>query len=202
MIGKGGSRLDAEPAELLNDTSPFVLISAGGTSGDDLGRDSGRAGMGGGRSPRRAGRCGEPTFLLGSDPGSILLKVYEEKRLLARRSRASDRCSAAKVARVSGVTSGMGMGFGGGGSERSILGRLKVGRVGAGWSGTAEDDARGGVSRVRIGEPLVISESTEKRDTGRGSPKLSRLALSGRGGIRLGPAAGAKLIRGGGSSLS
>jgi hypothetical protein len=58
---------------------------------------------------------------------------------------------------------------------------------------------RGGVAVVvvgeRTGEPFVISESTENRDTGRGFPKLSRLNRSGRGGVGLDTlGAGARMV--------
>lgn len=61
--------------------------------------DSGRGGIGGGRSALRVGRWGLSLVM----PG-ILLKVYEENLLDARRSNASDRPRAARVARVSGGT--------------------------------------------------------------------------------------------------
>lgn len=54
----------------------------------------------------------------------------------------------------------------------------------------------GGVVELgeRIGEPVVMSESTEKRDTGLGFPKLSRLNRSGRGGVGLTDGAGANMV--------
>jgi hypothetical protein len=59
---------------------------------------------------RRIGLCGELSFLEDGEPGSILLKLYEENRLEARRSRGSCRDNAASVDLVSAGTSGTGSG--------------------------------------------------------------------------------------------
>jgi hypothetical protein len=79
-------------------------------------------------------------------------------------------------------------------------GMLMVGKVGgsdsAGGGGDGGTDggssvtvgmARGGVCETGdlIGEPFVMSESTEKREIGRGFPKLSLEKRSGRGGVGL-----------------
>jgi hypothetical protein len=86
-------------------------------------------------------------------------------------------------------------------------GKLRMGNKGAdrgGLSGTrsssssANVDIRlGGVCPPgdRIGElPVVISESIENREMGLGLPKLSRLNRSGRGGVGLTAAAGARVV--------
>lgn len=49
---------------------------------------SGRGGMGG-TAARLVGLCGELSFLDDGEPGNILLKLYEENRLEARRSSGS-----------------------------------------------------------------------------------------------------------------
>ena len=111
-------------------------------------RDSGKGGIGGGRSARRVGRCGlsaVASLLWLGDPGS-LLNVYEENRFDARRSKASDRPSAARVARVSGGTSGRGS-IGGDGSASSKPkvedGRLSVGNEGGAAAAGTEADGVG-----------------------------------------------------------
>jgi hypothetical protein len=86
-------------------------------------------------------------------------------------------------------------------------GKLRMGNKGAdrgglSWarssSSSANVDIRlGGVCPPgdRIGElPVVISESIENLDIGLGFPKLSRLNRSGRGGVGLTAAAGAKVV--------
>jgi hypothetical protein len=82
------------------------------------------------------------------------------------------------------------------GSEgANLVGGLAA--VGSSSSSSSKVDIRlGGVVELgdRIGEPLVMSESTEKRDTGLGFPKLSRLNRSGRGGVGLTFGAGAKIV--------
>lgn len=179
--------------------------------------DSGSGGMGG-TAALRVGRCGELIFLEEGEPGSILLKLYDENRLEARRSSGSWRDSAASVDLVSGGTSGM-RSTGSGGVVRSVVsgmeidsdGRLRTGKEGArldpeatagrssattsSASSSGRVDIRLGGVRFggeRIGEPLVMSESAENRDTGRGLPKLSRLKRSGRGGVGLTVGGGAR----------
>jgi len=86
-------------------------------------------------------------------------------------------------------------------------GKLSTGKRGASLGGLSEprsssssgnvDIRLGGVFAPgdRIGEfPVVTSESIEKRDIGLGFPKLSRLNRSGRGGVGLTAAAGARVV--------
>lgn len=116
------------------------------------------------------------------------MNVYEENRFEALLSNASDLPRAASVRIVSGGTFGKtSVGAGRTSSKlRFDEGRFSVGREGAkdGAEGSVPSSARGtsdflglSVGVVRAGEPLVVSESTEKRDIGR--PKESREKRSG-----------------------
>lgn len=120
--------------------------------------DSGRAGNGGARSALLVGLCGLFTddFLLPGEPGTILLNVYDENRLEARRSSGSDRCSAARVERVACGTSCMvsvGGGGGvltvGGGMSIKAEGRLRRGKAGV-KEGTDSSDSASVSGRVPI----------------------------------------------------
>lgn len=99
---------------------------------------SGKGGIGG-ILARRIGRCGELSFLEEGEPGSILLKLYEEKRLEARRSRGSCRDNAANVDLVSAGTSGTSSGDVCislvSDIERDSDGRLRTGNKGANLGG-------------------------------------------------------------------
>jgi hypothetical protein len=173
---------------------------------------SGRGGIGG-ILARRVGRCGELSFLEDGEPGSILLKLYDENRLDARRSSGSCLDNAANVDLVSGGTSGIGSTDDNGGVATSLVsgividsvGRLSTGKDGANLggllSGRSSASSSGKVDIRLGGEPgdrtgelvVVISESMENREMGRGLPKLSRLNRSGRGGVGLTGCAGARV---------
>lgn len=182
--------------------------------------DSGSGGKGG-TAARLVGRCGELTFLDEGEPGSILLKLYEENLLDALRSSGSCLDKAASVDLVSGGTSGICSTGSGGviGPSTSVMlmdsdGRLRTGSEGArlepdaiadrtsgeassSASSSARVDIRLGGVRLggdRIGEPFVTSESAENRDVGRGLPKLSRLNRSGLGGVGLTTGGGASAV--------
>jgi len=143
-----------------------------------------------------------------------LLKVYDEKRFDALRSRASVRCKAARVARVSGGISGIvstsdGVEARGPSDSRIADGKLRVGRDGGARSVVSGCDSSSLVGlRVegdRTEDPLVMSESAEKREIGRGLPKLSRLKRSGCGGVGFGGGGGGLLeigVGGDGPGLS
>lgn len=112
---------------------------------------------------------------LGEEVGTILLNVYDEKRFEARRSSASDLCSAT-AASLDGSAAIWSVGRlrVGSGGEVGIVGRLGGGI--AGGERKLSELCKEEASEVR--RDSAVSESSEKRET-----PASRLYLSAVGGV-------------------